>query len=445
MPISFSGLASGIDTESLIEQLVNVEKQGARALETRKSNAGRRKAIIADLVSKMQSLKTAATAMNTPEEVRAFTATSSDETRIKVTGSGAAQPAQLAIRVSSLARAQTSVSSLFPSSDGAIPMVPGAGQLGIQVGDGEPVMIEFTSLDTLDVVARTINEQVEGVHAEVIKTGPGGYQLAISSDEGGAANALTFTEGGTSLGFLAPDSVKVTAQDAAFTLNGIPITRTTNTVSDAISGLTFELRSVHAVTNPDTNISVATDPAGVEAKVKTLVNAFNGLADMVSGQLTYNGVARGQDSLFGDSTVRALQRSLSDLATRSYPHGEGDVSLGQLGISLGRDGRLSIDSAKLAKAMSEDPKALEHLIAGESGIAVAVNALVTQYTRAGDGFLSAKTGSLTREMSDFDLQIERIETRASRVGDQLRAQFKTLESLMSRFQSQQAALASMFG
>lgn len=443
MPISFSGLASGIDTESLIEQLVNVEKQGARALETRKSNAGRRKAIIADLISKMQSLKTATTAMNTPEEVRAFTATSSDETRVKVTGSGAAQPAQLAIRVSSLARAQTNVSSVFPSTDGTIPMVPGAGQLGIQVGDGEPVVVEFTSLDTLDVVARSINENVDGAHAEVINTGSG-FQLAISSDEGGAANALTFTEGGSSLGFLGPDSLKVTAQDAAFTLNGIPITRTTNTVSDAISGLTFELRSVHAATDPDTNISVATDPAGVEAKVKSLVDAFNGLADMVSGQLTYNGVARGQDSLFGDSTVRALQRSLSDLASRSYPHGEGEVSLGQLGISLGRDGRLSIDSAKLAKAMSEDPKALEHLIAGDAGIAVAVNDLVTQYTRAGDGFLSAKTGSLTREMSDFDLQIERIETRASRVGDQLRAQFKTLESLMSKFQSQQAALASMF-
>jgi flagellar hook-associated protein 2 len=444
MPITFSGLASGIDTESLIDQLVNVEKQGARALEARKSNAGRRKAIVADLISKMQAFKTATTAMNTPEEVRAFTATSSDETRVKVTGSGAAQPAQLAIRVSSLARAQTSVSSLFPSTDGTIPMVPGAGQLGIQVGDGEPVVVEFTSLDTLDVVARSINEKVDGAHAEVINTGSG-FQLAISSDEGGAANALTFTEGGSSLGFLAAGSVKVTAQDAAFTLNGIPITRTTNTVSDAISGLTFELRSVHAVTDPDTNISVATDPAGVEAKVKSLVDAFNGLADMVSGQLTYNGVARGQDSLFGDSTVRALQRSLSDLASRSYPHGEGEVSLGQLGISLGRDGRLSIDSARLAKAMSEDPKALEHLIAGDAGIAVAVNDLVTQYTRAGDGFLSAKTGSLTREMSDFDLQIERIETRASRVGDQLRAQFKTLESLMSKFQSQQAALASMFG
>ncbi len=444
MAVSFSGLATGIDTESLIEQLVSVEKQGARALETRKSNAGRRKAIIADLVTKLQAFKTAAAAINTPEEVRAFTATSSDETRVKVTGSGAAQPAQLSLRVSSLARAQTNVSTLFPSADGAIPLVPGAGQLGIKVGTGEEVVIEFTSLDTLDAVARSINERVEGAHAQVINTGSG-FQLAISSDESGTASALSFSEGGTSLGFLAAGSVKVAAQDAAFTLNGIAITRSTNTVGDAISGLTFELRSVHAATDPDTSISVATDPAGVETKVKSLVDAFNGLADLVNAQTTYNGVARGQDTLFGDSTVRALQRSLSDLATRSYPHGDAEVSLGQLGISLGRDGRLSIDSTRLAKAIGDDPKALESLIAGPGGIAVAVNDLATQYTRAGDGFLSAKTSSLTREMSDFDLQIERIETRASRVGDQLRAQFKTLESLMSNFQSQQAALAAMFG
>jgi flagellar hook-associated protein 2 len=443
MAISFSGLATGIDTDSLIEQLVGVEKHGARVLETRKSNAGRRKAIIADLVTRLQALKTVGAAMNTPEEVRAFTATSNDETRVKVTGSGAAQPAQLSLRVSSLARAQTSVSSLLQSTDGATPLVPGAGQLGIRVGSGEEVVVEFTSLDTLDDVARKVNESVTGARAQVINTGSG-FQIAVNS-ESGAANAMTFSEGGTSLGFLAPESLKTAAADAAFTLNGIPITRSTNTVGDAITGLTFELRSVHAATDPDTAVTVASDPAGVETKVKSLVDAFNGLADLVNAQTSYNGVARGQDSLFGDSTVRALQRSLSNLATRSYPHGEGEVSLGQLGISLGRDGRLSIDSTKLAKAISEDPKALESLIAGAGGIAVGVTDLANQYTRTGDGFLSAKSSSLTREMSDFDLQIERIETRAARVGEQLRAQFKTLEALMSNFQSQQATLTAIFG
>jgi flagellar hook-associated protein 2 len=444
LPISFSGLATGIDTDALIEQLVSVEKQGARSLEARKDNAGRRKSIVSDLVTKLQALRTAGASVNTSAEVRALTATSSDETRVKVTSSGAAQPAQLSLRVGTLARSQTNVSTLFASADGSVPLVPGAGQLAIRVGDAEEVVVEFTSLDTLDSVATQINDRVAGAHAQVVDTGAG-FQLVISSDDTGTASALSFSEAGTSLGFLAPESLKVSAQDASFTLNGIAMTRSSNTIGDAISGLTFELMGTHAPADPDTRIAVASDPAGTEQKVKGLVDAFNALAASVGGQLTFVEGGSGPGTLFGDSTVRALQRGLSELATRSYPHGDTTVSLGQLGISLGRNGQLVVDSARLSAAVGEDPTAIEDLIAGTDGLAAAIDDMVASYTRAGDGFLTAKTSSLTREMSDYDIAIERIEARAERVGDQLRAQFNTLETLMSNLQSQQAALSSLFG
>jgi flagellar hook-associated protein 2 len=444
MPISFSGLATGIDTEALVEQLINVEKQGARTLEARKQNASRRKSIVADLVTKLQALKAAGAALNTPAEVRALKATSSDENKVKVTSSGAAQPAQLALRVSSLARAQTNVSTLMPSADGQVPLVPGAGQLGITVGSGTQVAIDFDSTDTLATVAQRINDEVDGVHAEVINTGAG-FQLAISSDESGSAHALSFDEAGTSLGFLQPTSLKVEASDAVFTLNGIEMTRSSNTVGDAISGLTFSLVDTHEAADPDTMIGVTTDPAGLEEKVKGLVDSFNALAELVTAQTTYTGVTRGQDTLFGDSTVRALQRSMSELATGSHPHGEGTVSLGQFGISLGRDGRLSIDSAKLATAVGDDPQAIENLLAGPDSLTAAIDDMVSSYTAAGEGYLTAKTTSLTNEMRNYDVGIERIETRAERVGEQLRAQFTALEQLMSNFQSQQAALVSLLG
>ncbi|HWM85242.1 MAG TPA: flagellar filament capping protein FliD, partial [Kofleriaceae bacterium] len=310
-------------------------------------------------------------------------------------------------------------------------------------GSGEQVVVEFTSLDSLQDVANRINEQVTGARAELIDTG-NGFQLSVSSQETGTANALTFTEGGSSLGFLAQDSVAVEAQDATFTMNGIPITRSSNTVGDLLTGVTLELRGTHAAADADTSVSVTSDPSGTEAKVKTLVDAFNALADAVSAQTSYNGVARGQDTLFGDSTVRALQRSLSQMAGMNFPHGEGEISLNDVGVQLARTGRLNIDSAKLAEAIGDDPAALEDLIAGPAGLASAMADMVTQFTRSGDGFLSAKSSSLTREMSDYDLQIERIETRASKVGDQLRAQFTALEALMSSFQSQQASLAMLF-
>jgi flagellar hook-associated protein 2 len=439
--ISFSGLSTGIDTAALIEQLVEVEMLPARQLEARKGNASRRMSVVSDLISKLQALKTAATSVDTAAEVRAVKATSSDEARVKVTSSGAAQPAQMSLRVGALARAQTSTSTLFPTSDAG---AAGTGTLGIQVGSAPPVDVQFIAADSLQDITNRINDEVDGVHAQLIDTGSG-FHIAVSSDETGAASALTFTEAGSSLGFLAPGSVKVAAQDASFTLNGIAVTRPTNTIADVMTGVTLNLVGTHAVADPDTLVSVTGDPAGAQAKVQSLVDAFNALADVVNGQLTYSGVTRGGDTLFGDSTVRALQRALSQTAGASYAHGEGTVTLGQLGIDLGRDGKLTIDPTALADAVAADPEAIESLIAGPTGLAAAFSDLVAGYTRAGDGFLSAKKTALTSEMSHYDDAIERIESRASRIGDQLHAQFTALESLMSNLQSQQAALAALLG
>ncbi len=441
MTINFSGLATGLDTASLVDQLVALERIPANKLAGRKSDAGRRQAIVSDLITKLTALKTARTSLDTPAELRAVTASSSDP-KVAVTGSGSAQPGQLAIRVGALARAQTSVSTTFASATEAI---GGAGTLGIKLGAADEVPIAFTEDDTLTTIAQRINQEMDGVRADVIDNGSGTFQLAISSEETGTANAITFTEDGQPLGFLAEGSTKVAASNATFTMNGIAMTRPTNTIADAVTGLTLTLTGTHAAADSDAVVSVARDPASVEAKVKSLVDAFNAAAGHVSSQLTYNGVPKGGETLFGDSTLRALQRNLSGIVNQSYPHGEGTTSLADLGIRMDRSGTLSIDSARFSAAMAADPTALESVLTGAEGFGAALDGLVTSYTQTGDGFLSAKKASLTKEMSRYDDEIERIETRASRMGDQLTAQFTKLESLISSMQSQSAALTKVFG
>jgi flagellar hook-associated protein 2 len=439
--INFSGLATGLDTAALVDQLVALERVPANKLAGRKSDAGRRQSIVSDLITKLTALKTARTSLDTPSEVRAVTASSSDP-KVVVTGSGSAQPGQLAIRVGTLARTQTSVSTPFASATDAI---GGAGTLGIKLGAADEVPIAFTSTDTLTTIAQRINEEMDGVRADVIDNGSGTFQLSVSSEETGTANAITFTEAGQPLGFLAEGSTKVAASNATFTMNGISMTRATNTITDAVAGLTLSLTGTHAIADSDAVVSVARDPAAVEAKVKSLVDAFNAVSGHVSSQLSYNGVQKGGDTLFGDSTLRSLQRGLSGIVNQSYPHGEGTTSLAQLGIRLDRTGTLSIDSARFAAAMTEDPTALESVLTGTESFGAALDKMVTSYTQAGDGFLSAKKASLTKEMSRYDDEIERIETRASRLGDQLTAQFTKLEALISSMQSQSAALTKVFG
>lgn len=441
MSINFSGLATGIDTASLVDQLVALEKIPANKLADRKSDAGRRQAIVSDLITKLTALRTARTSLDSASEIRSVTASSSDP-KVVVTGSGAAQPGQLAIRVGTLARAQTSVSTTFAS---ATDPIGGAGTLGIKLGAADEVPIAFTATDTLTTIAQRINQEMDGVRADVIDNGSGTFQLAVSSEETGTANAITFTEAGQPLGFLAQGSTKVPASDATFTMNGIAMTRGTNTITDAVTGLTLSLTGTHAVADSDAVVSVARDPAAVEGKVKSLVDAFNAVSASVNSQLAYNGVQKGEDTLFGDSTVRSLQRALSGIVNQTYPHGEGTTSLAELGIRLDKSGTLSIDSAKFSAAMAEDPTALESVLTGEEGFGVALDELVTSYTQAGDGFLSAKKASLTKEMSRYDVEIERIETRAARMGDQLTAQFSKLEQLISSMQSQSAALTKVFG
>jgi flagellar hook-associated protein 2 len=439
--ITFSGLATGIDTDSLISQLVAVERVPADQLTTRKTNANRRMSAVSDLIAKLTALRGARKAVDTASELNAVTAASTDPARVAVTASGAAQEGQLSLRVHTLARAETRASTTFGSG---ADLVPGAGLLSIQVGSGEQVVVDFTTQDTIADVARRINERVDGVRAALVDNGSG-VRLTLTSERSGTAHALTIDEAGTSLGLLASGSRVAEAQDATFSLNGVEMVRSSNTVADAVTGVTLQLRGTHAEGDPDTSVTIASDPAGIQSRVQSVVDAFNAAADAVGAHLRYDGVKKGEDTLFGDSTVRGLQRALSELATGGYAHGTGTISLGRLGVRLGRDGRLSVDADALGKALADDPSALEDLLLGEGGLGAAIDDVVARYTRAGDGLLTAKKQALSSEMSRYDDQIEKIEARATRIGDHLRAQFTALESLMSDLKSQQASLTAYFG
>src|SRR5262245_5374284 len=138
MTISFGGLATGLDTNKLIDQLVALERIPAERLAARQADANDRKSIVTDLVSKLTALRSARRSVDTPSELHAVTATSSDEARVQVTSSGAAQPAQLALRVDALASGQTNVSNMFQSVD---QVIPGAGSIGIKLGDADEVVV----------------------------------------------------------------------------------------------------------------------------------------------------------------------------------------------------------------------------------------------------------------------------------------------------------------
>ena len=262
------------------------------------------------------------------------------------------------------------------------------------------------------------------------------YRLAVASQATGAGAAITFTEAGAGLGLTEVQA----ARDAAFTVDGVPVTRASNHVDDVIPGVTFDL----AAATSGTTVTVDRDADGQRTRVQALVDAYNAVARVVATQLAYDGTQKGEDTLFGDPTVRALQRGLASMITGVFPSGTSQVAARDVGITIGADGTLTLDAAKLDAAVAADPGKVEDLF-GTGGLAGKVDAMVTQMTQSGTGLLVIQQDSLRTRNRSWDDQITRIESAADALGERLRAQYSQLEQAVSAMQSNLSYLTTLFG
>lgn len=441
MAISFSGLGTGVDYASLVDQIVAAEKIPANAINTRKTNANRQVSVLSDLVSKLKSLDTKLKSFDSKSEMRAVTASTSDAARVKVTASGEALPGAYHIRVNQLAQAQTTRSTAFAT---AATTMSGSGSLTLQVGSEGSETITFGATDTLADIAARINDTDASVNASVLFNGTD-YRLVVSAQKTGAENAITFSESGVSLGMLAPGANVSAAMDASIEMNGMTITRPSNQMSDVLPGMTFDLISETPTGSAETDITVTADQAGVKTKVKEFVDSYNEVAKFMLGQMDDSSAGNAKSNLFGDSTMQSLQRGLGGLIARAYDYGAtGQTSLGELGIKLGSDGTLSFDEAKFDKKHLEAPDKLEELFAGTTGLVSGFKELVDRYTDSTEGLLSARQEGLRAQVKTYEKTIESINARAEAVGARLSKQFNALDAKSAELNAQASYLSSLF-
>ena len=434
MAISFSGLASGLDTGSLIDQLVAVENSRAKALVSRQNDLNTKKSIVSSLGAALANLGNLAKGMDLASEVQPRKATVSDA-RVAVAASSTAAPGTYDLRVKQLAQAQSTVSRGLSSSGAG---VLGDGGVTITVG-GVAKSVAWTSADSLDAIATKINAANAGVSASVLYDGAA-YRLVTIATGSGEAAAPTFVDTGDGLDLANASNIKVPAKDAIVTINGLDVSRPTNVMSDVIAGLTLTLGSVPASTEPSTKITVAQDTDAITTKVKDLVAAFNSVNGALHVQLDYTGTTKGANTLFGDSTLRQLQQQIGRLASSEY----GSSNLAMIGITRDKTGAMTLDSSKLVAAITADPDALAKVFV-TGGFATSISSLTETYTRAGDGLFATKTQSFTDRSKGLQAQIDRIYAGADSLKARLEKQFSTLESAMSDLRRQSSALTSMIG
>lgn len=425
--ISFGGLASGLDTGSLIDQLVAVEKARASVLAKRQTDLSAQKTIVGNLSSAVAALGNLARGLDLASEVQPRAATVSDS-HLTVASSSTATSGTYDLRVKQLAQAQVTTSQTFASAGAG---VAGDGSVTITVG-GTPKSVTWTSADSLDAIATKINSADAGVNATVQYDGTS-YRIVTVAKTSGTAGAPTF--GASTLDF---SNVPIPAQNAIVTVNGIDVTRPTNVIADALPGVTLTLASVPTASEANTKVTVAQDTKAITAKLKELVTAYNAVNSALHVQLDYTGTTKGTNTLFGDSTLRQLQQQLGTLASNPY----GSSNLGALGITRDKTGAMTLDETKLAAALAADPNALADIFVTNQ-FATKLATLTDNYTRAGDGFFATKTQSLTDRSKALQIQIDRINTGADSLKTRLEKQFSQLEQAVSAMQAQSNSFAAM--
>jgi len=438
--ITFGGIGSGMDTEGIVTALVGVERQGQTALQSKLTANNSSVSNLSSVSSLLSKLKAASDALDTTAEVGSYKASSSN-TAIVASSSGLATPGKYSITVEKLAKEQRTYSNTIASVGTALGQ---AGTLKLGVGAGTTTDIAIIATDTLDDVIGKINASGQKVTASSFYDGTA-YRIQLRGQESGAANTLAITETGTTFGFTVPANTVQAAQDAQIKLDGFTIKSATNQVTGAIRGVTLALT---AETTDAVTIGIENDPDGLKTKLNALVDSYNAVISKVK-ELAGNGTAKAKDSnLAGDSMLRSITGRISSALQTVTSSTATYNSLGSIGLSLDRSGKLSLDSTKFGKAMAADSDGVTKVLAGAGtgglGVMGAVSTAVDMYTKTGTGILAGRNDAMTATTKRLQSRIDREEIRINRYAEQLRKQFTQMDTTVASWNTQSSYLSSVF-
>jgi flagellar hook-associated protein 2 len=435
--VTFGGIGSGMDTESIVSALVGVERQGQSAIQSKLTANNSSISNLSSVSTLLSRLKSASDALDTAAEVGSYKATSSNAA-IVASGSGLATPGKYSIKVDKLAKEQRTYSNTIASVGTALGQ---AGTLKLGVGAGTTTDVTIAATDTIDDVIGKINASGQRVTASSFYDGTS-YRIQLRGQDTGAANALSITETGTTFGFTVPANTVQTAQDAQIQLDGFTVKSSTNQVTGAIRGVTLALTNE---TTDAVSVAIENDPDALKTKLTALVDAYNGVVSKVQ-ELAGNGTVKAKDAnLAGDSTLRTitgrLQSALQTVGTNSGNY----KTLSSIGLSLDRNGKLSLDATKFSKALAADSDGVTKMLSGTTsstqGVMGVVSSAVELFTKSNTGLLANRTEAMTATSKRLQSRIDNEEIRINRYAEQLRKQFTQMDTAVAGWNAQANYLA----
>jgi len=350
---TFAGLGQGIN----VAQFVQLAEAGAQAqitnLQNEQSAVTAQVSAVGTITSSLSALQNDIFALSDPLGVLASqTATSSNPGAIAGFASFSAVPGIHTINVTSLATTSSYYSD--PVATSSTPLATGD-TFTISAGGKQVASITTSSsLNTLDEIAAAINSQTSAVQASVV-TDANGARLALVSAQTGAPGNLSVAGSldttGTPANAIA-FHLAVPGVNAALTVDGVPISSPTNSISGVIQGVTLNLSAPTGGT--PVTLTVAQDTASITAAINQFVNDYNAAITAINAQFQVNSDGSGVQPLEADGSLRTAQQQLLDAITASVGGPNNAVNLTSLGINLNNDGTLAVNSAELASALSSN-------------------------------------------------------------------------------------------
>ncbi|MBA57624.1 MAG: hypothetical protein CMQ40_00480 [Gammaproteobacteria bacterium] len=439
--INALGAGASFDTKSIVESLVNAERAGAEAQIQRKlASAESKISGLGAATSILNILKEGAEKLNDAKDFNTLSLSNNQTSAFGASASANASTGTNSINVTAIAKEQRSISAGFDSTSTTI---NGGGTTTIDITVGGATQSLSVEGATLESVRNAINNADLGIKAEILDTGAesDNFRLQLVG-ESGADKSFTVSTDASGLSF----SNLQAASDASLTVNGVDFTRSSNTISDVIQGVTLNLNST---TDGTATLAVNRDTTAAKENIIAFVALYN------EAQLEFKKLTDSETDgpLRGDTIFRSMLRNLNSIVLyQSSTPGDEIDSLSSMGISVDKTGQLLFDETELDEALSNNFEDVIRIFSADTndqsrfsdedaGIAGDIKTLIENAT-ASDGYLFTAEQALESRTSEYNEELEELNERMAVVEERYNRQFLAMQTIIEEMNSTKESLIS---
>ena len=448
--ISSPGIGSSLNVTDIVNQLLDAERTPKqKRLDLKEGTLQAQLSAFGTLKSALSSFQSAVQKLDADTDFEKYTASVANSDLFTATTSSVATAGNYSVEVSQLAQAHGLASAAFANSTDVVAATGGTLTFNFGSNDYDPATDTYstftanpdkTSKDvvikagsTLEDVRDAINTASIGVRANIVNDGSG-YVLTLVAEDTGADNSLNISSSGDA-GLAAFEfRVGVTtmeqtlaAKDASLKIDGLAVTRDSNTVTGVINGVTLNLLDAGSTT-----LNVSQDTSTIIDAVDGLVSAYNDVMNTIKGSSSVDAGTGGAAVLVGDSTLRAIASQFRNIIGSKVSGIYGPYrSLVDLGVTTQDDGSLKLDAATLQSALEADPSTVAKLFTSSTGYATRFDDLATSLLED-DGLVESRITSLNDRIDGVSEDRLALEKRLQKLEERLLKQFTALDVLMGQ-------------